>query len=91
MDLPLGDTGVLAPVVATENLLGPMNGSDPSDRLPAALAVRGANVHLYGKVARPGRKLGHVTVLGEERGETQLRAKLAVAQLTGEHATGAAQ
>jgi 5-(carboxyamino)imidazole ribonucleotide synthase len=91
LDLPLGDTGVLAPVVATENLLGPMNGSDPSDRLPAALAVRGANVHLYGKVARPGRKLGHVTVLGEERGETQLRAKLAVAQLTGEHATGAAQ
>lgn len=85
LDLPLGDTTVLAPVVATENLLGPQDGSDPVDRLPSALAVRGANVHLYGKEARPGRKLGHVTVLGEERGETQQRAKLAVAQLTGEH------
>jgi 5-(carboxyamino)imidazole ribonucleotide synthase len=88
LDLPLGDTQVLAPVVATENLLGPMDGSDPTDRLAPALAVRGANVHLYGKVARPGRKLGHVTVLGEERGESQQRAKLAVRQLSGEQAAG---
>lgn len=88
LDLPLGDTQVLAPVVATENVLGPLDGSDPAGRLGAALAVRGANVHLYGKVARPGRKLGHVTVLGEERGEARQRAKLAVAQLTGEHKTG---
>lgn len=91
LDLPLGDTQVLAPVVATENILGPRDGSDPTDRLPSALAVRGANVHLYGKVARAGRKLGHVTVLGEERSETQQRAKLAVAQLTGEHAGGGTQ
>lgn len=88
LDLPLGDTQVLAPVVATENILGPFDGSDPSERLSAALAVRGANVHLYGKSARPGRKLGHVTVLGEEREEARQRAKLAVAQLTGEHETG---
>ncbi len=88
LDLPLGDTQVLAPVVATENIVGPLDGSDPSDRLSAALAVRGANVHLYGKDARPGRKLGHVTVLGEEREEAKQRAKLAVAQLTGEHETG---
>jgi 5-(carboxyamino)imidazole ribonucleotide synthase len=91
LDLPLGDTQVLAPVVATENLLGPMDGSDPAGRLATALAVRGANVHLYGKVARPGRKLGHVTVLGEERGESQQRAKLAVRQLSGEQVTGGAQ
>ncbi len=88
LDLPLGDTQVLAPIVATENIVGPLDGSDPSDRLSAALAVRGANVHLYGKGARPGRKLGHVTVLGENRDEARQRAKLAVAQLTGEHETG---
>lgn len=88
LDLPLGDTQVLAPVIATENILGPLDGSDPSERLGAALAVRGANVHLYGKGPRPGRKLGHVTVLGDEREEARQRAKLAVSQLTGEHQTG---
>jgi 5-(carboxyamino)imidazole ribonucleotide synthase len=91
LDLPLGDTQVLAPVVATENILGPVDGSNPQDRLPSALAVRGANVHFYGKGARPGRKLGHVTVLGEDRDETRQRASLAVAQLTGEHETGASR
>jgi 5-(carboxyamino)imidazole ribonucleotide synthase len=28
------------------------------------LAVPGASVHLYGKSPRPGRKVGHVTVVG---------------------------
>ena len=88
LNLPLGDTRVLAPVVATENVLGPADGSSPEERLGSALAVRGANVHFYGKGARSGRKLGHVTVLGEERDETRQRASLAVAQLTGEHRTG---
>ena len=88
LNLPLGDTRVLAPVVATENVLGPADGSSPESRLASALAVRGANVHFYGKGARPGRKLGHVTVLGEDRDETRQRASLAVAQLTGEHRTG---
>jgi 5-(carboxyamino)imidazole ribonucleotide synthase len=27
-------------------------------------AIDGAHVHLYGKAARPGRKVGHVTVTG---------------------------
>jgi 5-(carboxyamino)imidazole ribonucleotide synthase len=32
-------------------------------RLDALLRVPGAHVHLYGKEPRPGRKLGHVTIL----------------------------
>jgi 5-(carboxyamino)imidazole ribonucleotide synthase len=32
----------------------------PLERL---LAVPGAKLHLYGKAARPGRKLGHVTLV----------------------------
>jgi 5-(carboxyamino)imidazole ribonucleotide synthase len=32
------------------------------------LAVPGAHLHLYGKAARPGRKVGHVTVWGVEPG-----------------------
>ena len=30
----------------------------------ALLALPGAHVHLYGKQPRPGRKLGHVTLVG---------------------------
>mgnify|MGYP002780547244 CR=1 FL=1 len=33
--------------------------------LPELLAIEGAHVHLYGKEAKPGRKLGHVTLVGE--------------------------
>jgi 5-(carboxyamino)imidazole ribonucleotide synthase len=84
LDLPLGDTSVRAPAIATENLLGPEDGSNPVTRLPAALGVRGAHVHFYGKAVRPGRKLGHVTVLGTDRQEVRYRASLAVHQLMGE-------
>ena len=34
----------------------------------AVAAVKGAHLHLYGKEPRPGRKLGHVTVVGNEPG-----------------------
>lgn len=85
LDLPLGETSLVAPVVATENLLGPANGADPTEALAAALSIRGSHVHFYGKGARAGRKLGHVTVLGVDRDETRQRASLAIHQLTGEH------
>lgn len=84
LNLPLGDTALTAPVVATENILGPASGADPSAHISHALAIRGTNIHLYGKGARAGRKLGHITVLGTERDETRQRASLAVTQMTGE-------
>lgn len=84
LDLPLGDTSLTAPVIATENIVGPENGVDPSESIAVALLIRGSNIHLYGKEARAGRKLGHVTVLGDERDETRQRASFAVRQLTGE-------
>lgn len=84
LNLPLGDTSLTSPVVATENILGPASGANPADEIAVAMQIRGANIHLYGKEARPGRKLGHVTVLGNERDESRQRASLAVQQLTGE-------
>lgn len=84
LDLPLGDTSLTSPVIATENIVGPASGANPSDQISIAMQIRGANIHLYGKEARPDRKLGHVTVLGTERDETRQRAALAVQQLTGE-------
>ncbi len=87
LDLPLGDISLTSPVVATENVLGPPNGKDPADSISSALTIRGSHVHLYGKEARAGRKLGHVTVLGQDRDETRQRAAFAVQQLTGEART----
>ena len=54
---PLGATEPLAPSVML-NLIG----RDPD--WPALLAVPGVRGHRYGKDERPGRKLGHVTVVG---------------------------
>ena len=62
LDLPLGVTTPMVAAAAMVNVVGPSDGSDPVSRLPRALRVPGAHIHLYGKSARPGRKLGHVTV-----------------------------
>ncbi|WP_051471246.1 5-(carboxyamino)imidazole ribonucleotide synthase [Patulibacter minatonensis] len=66
LDWPLGSTALVAPAAVTVNVVGPEDGSDPRSRLRDALAVVGAHVHLYGKGARAGRKLGHVTALGPD-------------------------
>ncbi|MDJ1158279.1 5-(carboxyamino)imidazole ribonucleotide synthase [Chelatococcus sp. SYSU_G07232] len=54
---PLGPTSLTGASVEMTNLVGA-----DTDRWPALLAEPGAHLHLYGKgVARPGRKMGHVT------------------------------
>ena len=81
LDWPLGDTRALAPAVVTVNVLGRADGFDPADGLAAALSQPGVGVHLYGKSARPGRKLGHVTAMGEDVDEVRSRARAAAAAL----------
>ncbi|HWQ23471.1 MAG TPA: 5-(carboxyamino)imidazole ribonucleotide synthase [Gaiellaceae bacterium] len=56
LGLPLGETAARGDAVLV-NLVGSL---PPLERL---LAVPGARVHLYGKAPRPGRKLGHVTLV----------------------------
>jgi len=59
--LPLGATTLVAPRVTMRHLVGP----EAAD-WPAILADPAAHLHLYGKgEARPGRKMGHVTTLGD--------------------------
>jgi 5-(carboxyamino)imidazole ribonucleotide synthase len=60
--------------VASVNIFGGTTGTDPALALARGLAVEGAHVHLYGKRARPGRKLGHVTVCGDEPEVVRARA-----------------
>ena len=73
-DLPLGAPDLLAPCAVMVNLLG----GDASELAPGARAAMeadpGIKVHLYGKSVRPGRKLGHVTVVGEDPVQLLARA-----------------
>ena len=83
LDWPLGDTKPRRRVAVMANLLGGPN-TDLAVSLPAAMAASPtASIHLYGKGARPGRKLGHVTTLGDDVVETRERARRAVAVLQG--------
>ncbi len=62
--LPLGDSSLLRPV-AMLNLLGDLWANGEPDWTPV-LACPEAKLHLYGKQgARPGRKMGHILVLGD--------------------------
>ena len=65
-DLPLGDPAMAAPCAVMVNVLGgPAEGPMPV-RYPAVLAAHpAAKIHSYGKLPRPGRKVGHVTVVGD--------------------------
>ena len=71
--LGLGSTAMTAPAIAMVNLLGDLwEGGDPD--WTGVLADPNAKLHLYGKrEARPGRKMGHLTV-------TAPAANLAVAR-----------
>lgn len=81
LDWPLGQTSLTAPAVATVNVLGNAAGDDPRQALPEALAIPGVHVHLYGKAPRPGRKLGHVTVCGDNLEDIREQAQRAAALL----------
>ncbi len=80
LDYPLGATRAVAPVTVMANVLGahtsPSMGMDERvhhlfGRMPDA------HVHLYGKQERPGRKIGHVNVVGDEPGRVRERAERA--------------
>jgi 5-(carboxyamino)imidazole ribonucleotide synthase len=84
LDWPLGDPAPVAPVSVMVNVVGGAR-TDLATALPVALgAVPEAHVHLYGKEARPGRKLGHVTVVGDDLVAARNRARLAADLLRGE-------
>jgi len=81
LGLPLGLPSLIAPAVSTFNIVGQPDGTDPRSQLERVLEVPGAHVHLYGKSPRPGRKLGHVTVCGQDPEPVREAARLAAATL----------
>ncbi len=67
LDYPLGDTARTVPVTVMANVLGAarqptMTMDERVHHLCARMPA--AKVHLYGKGERPGRKVGHVNILG---------------------------
>jgi 5-(carboxyamino)imidazole ribonucleotide synthase len=71
LDYPLGATGPIAPVTVMGNVLGAPEAPTMTmdERLHHLFArMPDAKVHLYGKSERPGRKIGHVNVIGAADG-----------------------
>ncbi|MFZ9695066.1 MAG: ATP-grasp domain-containing protein, partial [Chitinophagaceae bacterium] len=68
LKMPLGSTQLLSPSVMV-NIIGAEFHQGPVEYegLPEVLSQSGAFVHLYGKQkTSPGRKMGHVNLLGQE-------------------------
>ncbi|WP_065569879.1 5-(carboxyamino)imidazole ribonucleotide synthase [Microbacterium oleivorans] len=83
LDLPLGDTALRAPHAVMVNILGGPSEGSLADRLPAALEAHpSAKVHTYGKDPRPGRKVGHVNVAGDDLDDIVYQARAAAAFFT---------
>jgi 5-(carboxyamino)imidazole ribonucleotide synthase len=81
LDLPLGSPQPAAPAAVMANVLGG-DDEDVYDRYIHVMAADPAvKVHMYGKQVRPGRKIGHVTVLGEDVADLADRARRAASYL----------
>ncbi|KUI39839.1 5-(carboxyamino)imidazole ribonucleotide synthase [Mycobacterium sp. GA-2829] len=80
LDYPLGDTALLAPATVMANVLGaPQTPAMSMDERVHHLFARmpDAKVHLYGKGERPGRKIGHVNLTGDDIATLRERAERA--------------
>ena len=76
LGLPLGATSARGSSVMV-NLVG---GHPPLERL---LGIPAAHVHLYGKEPRPGRKVGHVTLVDADEDVVDELTALAAASWSG--------
>ena len=83
LDLPLGDPSAIAPYAVMVNVLGGDNGDLYRAYLHCMARDPGLKIHMYGKEVRAGRKLGHVTVVGDDLDDLLARAHHAADYLTG--------
>lgn len=82
LDLPLGSTAPRAAHAVMVNLLGVDDQNNFVQALDKALAAHpDAKVHTYGKGARAGRKMGHVTVVADSADHALAEARGAAAVL----------
>jgi 5-(carboxyamino)imidazole ribonucleotide synthase len=80
-DLPLGRTEPRSPWTVMVNILGGPAEGALEDRFAQAMAEHPeAKIHTYGKAPRPGRKVGHVNVSGDDLDDVVYIARAAAAQ-----------
>ncbi|HJQ09110.1 MAG TPA: 5-(carboxyamino)imidazole ribonucleotide synthase [Candidatus Saccharimonadales bacterium] len=80
--MPLGSTVMRAPAAAMINILGRRKEPLLRKGLDGVLALPDTHPHFYGKDPRPGRKVGHITVLGASVSQARERAELARSKLS---------
>ncbi|MBU6213163.1 MAG: 5-(carboxyamino)imidazole ribonucleotide synthase [Actinomycetales bacterium] len=84
LDLPLGDPTPLARYAVMVNVIG----ADADNLHHALLHCQArepqARIHIYGKAIRPGRKVGHVTLLGDTVEPLLERARHIAAYMRGD-------
>ena len=86
LDLPLGDTSLVAPYAVMGNIIGIETGKSKDLYRPYLhLMARtpGLKIHQYMKELRPGRKVGHVTLLGHDLLHLRSEVSHAVDYLSG--------
>lgn len=79
LDLPIIDQNLICPAVMV-NILGPgdFSGYYKINGLKKLMSIPGANLHLYGKqISKPNRKLGHITLIGNDLEKLRHNAKIA--------------
>ncbi len=86
LDLPLGDTALVAPYAVMGNVIGIQTQKDSNLYRPYLhLMARtpALKIHQYMKELRPGRKVGHVTLLGNDLLHLRSEVSHAVDYLSG--------
>jgi 5-(carboxyamino)imidazole ribonucleotide synthase len=84
LDLPLGDPSMTAPMAVMGNVLGGSKTDMYRPYLHLMARTPALNFHHYKKDVRPGRKIGHVTLLGKDLVELTHEVQHAVDYMSGE-------
>jgi|YNPMSStandDraft_1061717.scaffolds.fasta_scaffold00134_33 5-(carboxyamino)imidazole ribonucleotide synthase len=78
LSLPLGSTEMIVPAACMVNLLGKRDGIGIPKNVEQVLQNNKVRLHLYNKkTSRIGRKMGHITALGNSQKEAQQMAESA--------------
>ena len=84
LDLPLGDPSMTAPIAVMGNVLGGSKTDMYRPYLHLMARTPALHFHQYKKDVRPGRKIGHVTLLGKDHVELTHEVQHAVDYMSGE-------
>lgn len=84
LDLPLGDPAMTAPVAVMGNVLGGEKVDMYRPYLHLMARTPGLKFHHYKKDVRPGRKIGHVTLIGKDLVELTHEVQHALDYMSGE-------